>query len=85
MTNQTIVGKIVDRQSIDIRVAKNLEYGHRYVVAMRNLKNAQGEAIEAGPAFRIYRDNHESGLAFVNERRLRVSARRDVQTISSKR
>jgi hypothetical protein len=58
-----------DRQSFDIRVAKNLDWGHRYIVAMRNMKNAQGEAIEAGPAFRIFRDQHASGMDVVNARR----------------
>lgn len=58
-----------DRQTLNIRVAKNLEWGHRYIVAMRNMKNTQGDTIEAGPAFRIYRDRHQSGLDFVNDRR----------------
>lgn len=61
-----------DRQALNIRVAKSLDYGHRYIVAMRNLKNAQGETIDAGPAFRIYRDSHESSLDFVNQRRAHI-------------
>ncbi|MBB3179577.1 hypothetical protein [Variovorax sp. Sphag1AA] len=58
-----------DKQTLNVRVAKNLEWGHRYIIAMRNMKNAQGDTIEAGPAFRIYRDRHQSGLDFVNDRR----------------
>ncbi|MDM4770795.1 hypothetical protein [Solimonas sp. SE-A11] len=52
-----------------VRPAKNFEEGHRYIVAMRNMKNAAGEIIEPSPAFRIYRDNHKSGRAAINERR----------------
>lgn len=58
-----------DRQSLNIRVAKNLVPGRRYVAALRNLKDAQGHALEAAAAFRIYRDRHESALDFVNGRR----------------
>jgi hypothetical protein len=58
-----------DRQALIIRVARNLQYGHRYIVALRELKDASGQPIEAGPAFRIYRDNHASSLDFVNARR----------------
>jgi hypothetical protein len=58
-----------DRQALIIRVAKNLDYGHRYIVALRSLKDASGTAINAGAAFTIYRDNHESDLDFVNARR----------------
>ena len=58
-----------DRQALIIRVAKNLEYGHHYIVALRNLKDASGNAIAANAAFTIYRDNHESDLDFVNARR----------------
>ncbi|MGQ2998668.1 hypothetical protein [Variovorax sp.] len=63
-----------DRQSLNIRVAKNLEWGHRYIVAMRNMKDAAGKTIEAGPAFRIYRDRHESALGFVNDRRAHMES-----------
>lgn len=52
-----------------IRAAKNYQEGHRYIVALRNLEDGDGNAIEAGPAFRIFRDNHESSLPFVSERR----------------
>ncbi|HEX4918850.1 MAG TPA: hypothetical protein VFV43_13190, partial [Limnobacter sp.] len=39
-----------------IRVAKNLEPGRRYIVALRKLKNASGETIQASPVFANYRD-----------------------------
>ncbi|WP_399677523.1 hypothetical protein [Xenophilus sp.] len=63
-----------ERQSMNIRVAKSLAWGHRYIVVLRGMKDGQGEAIEAGPAFRIYRDRHESALDFVNARRDHMEA-----------
>ena len=39
-----------------IRSTKNFEYGHRYVVMMRNLKDATGAAIAPSPVFASYRD-----------------------------
>ncbi|HEY0640853.1 MAG TPA: hypothetical protein VGD67_24745 [Pseudonocardiaceae bacterium] len=43
------------RRALIIRPARNLADGHRYVVALRNLRDAAGNAIEAGPAFRAVR------------------------------
>jgi len=63
-----------DRQSLNIRVAKSLAYGHRYIVALRDVKDAQAYPIEASAAFRIYRDNHRSGLSFVNARRAHMES-----------
>ena len=53
-------------------MARSLDYGHRYIVALRNMKDSQGNPIDAGAAFRIYRDNHASALSFVNERRAHI-------------
>jgi hypothetical protein len=39
-----------------IRPAVNLSYGGHYIVALRNLKNADDKTIKASDAFRIYRD-----------------------------
>ena len=39
-----------------IRPAVNFEEGHRYIVALRNLRDATGKRIRAQPAFRLYRD-----------------------------
>ena len=52
-----------------IRAGKNYEEGHRYIVALRNLKDADGKVIEAPAAFRIFRDNHRSKHDALNERR----------------
>lgn len=40
-----------------VRPAVNFEEGRRYVVALRNLKNAGGATIPAGPAFALCRDH----------------------------
>lgn len=52
-----------------IRPAANFKEGHRYIAALRNLKNADGETIGPSTAFRIYRDNHISEEAAINDRR----------------
>lgn len=39
-----------------IRVAKNLEPGRRYIVALRNLKDSAGNLIQPSPVFKAYRD-----------------------------
>jgi hypothetical protein len=40
-----------------IRPAVNWTEGGHYIVALRNLKNAQGKTIQPSNAFRVYRDN----------------------------
>lgn len=40
-----------------IHPAKNFAAGHRYIVAMRNLKNAKGKVLSAPEGFRYYRDD----------------------------
>src|SRR3954447_15824835 len=39
-----------------IRPARNFEEGHRYIVALRNLKDAQGNPVDPPMPFRVYRD-----------------------------
>jgi hypothetical protein len=43
-------------QLLILRPAVNLEEGHRYIVALRNLRRADGSVIPAGPVFQGYRD-----------------------------
>ena len=43
-------------RTLIIRPAANLAEGHRYIVALRRLKDAKGQTIQAGRAFRLYRD-----------------------------
>jgi hypothetical protein len=59
----------VDPPALLMRPAKNFKDGHRYIVAMRNLKNADGAIIEAPAGFRIYRDRYSSDIDEVNARR----------------
>ena len=58
-------------RALTIRLGTNLHYRHRYVVALRRFKRADGSYIEAEPNFRIYRDNQTLGASFPN-----MSARR---------
>jgi hypothetical protein len=43
-------------RNLIIRPAKNFREGHTYIVALRNLKDEDGNTIAAGDAFRRYRD-----------------------------
>jgi hypothetical protein len=49
-------------QLLIIRPAVNYTAGHRYVVALRNLKDAAGATIPARPAFANYRDGDVAGI-----------------------
>ncbi|MCB0870192.1 MAG: hypothetical protein KDB52_05110 [Solirubrobacterales bacterium] len=64
-TNPTNTGPV----NLLIRPAKNLEYGHRYIVAFRNLKDASNNAIAAPLGFRVYRDDLPTKQDIVEERR----------------
>jgi hypothetical protein len=52
-----------------IRPAVNFDEGGRYIVALRNLKNAAGQTIGAPEAFRTYRDGIQTSDAVVEARR----------------
>jgi hypothetical protein len=52
-----------------IRVGKNLKEGHRYIVAMRKLKDASGDTIPAPPGFAIYRDDLKTDVPKIEKRR----------------
>ena len=54
---------------LEIHPAVNFTSGHRYIVALRNVRNAAGETIEAPAAFRYYRDNVPSEQEPINARR----------------
>ena len=43
-------------RNLFVRPARNWQEGHRYIVALRNLKNENGETIQPSEAFRDYRD-----------------------------
>jgi hypothetical protein len=55
--------------NVEIHPAVNFTSGHRYIVALRNLKNAKKQHLQAPAGFRVYRDNLPSSEEKVNERR----------------
>jgi hypothetical protein len=57
------------KRLLEIHPAVNFASGHRYVVALRNLRNAAGERIEAPSAFRYYRDRVRSHQPEIEARR----------------
>ncbi|MEX1220153.1 MAG: hypothetical protein WEB05_07170, partial [Solirubrobacterales bacterium] len=57
-----------------VRPAKNFEYGHRYIVAFRNLRDAQNSPISAPLGFRVYRDRLRTRQAVVEARRQHMSS-----------
>jgi hypothetical protein len=52
-----------------IRPAVNWEEGHRYIVAIRNLRDGSNNPVEAPMPFRVYRDNLTTSQAAVEARR----------------
>ncbi|MET0557770.1 MAG: hypothetical protein ABW065_03745 [Solirubrobacterales bacterium] len=59
---------------LEIHPAVNFASGHRYIVALRHLRNAAGESIEAPAAFRYYRDKVPSKQPEINAQRGRFEA-----------
>jgi hypothetical protein len=57
-----------------LRPAKSLTPGHRYIVAVRNLKNAAGAPLVAEPAFAALRDHRPTTIAGVEARRAGLDA-----------
>lgn len=57
------------KRLLEIHPAVNFESGHRYIVALRNLKNAAGKKLEAPAAFRYYRDEVPTKQGRINARR----------------
>lgn len=60
-----------DREDVNliIRPSVNLREGHRYIVALRHLKDADGHTIPASEAFRVYRDDIDTDQPEVEARR----------------
>ena len=52
-----------------IRPGRNLIEGHRYIVALRNLKDASGATIPAPPGFALYRDGLQTSVSAIEQRR----------------
>jgi hypothetical protein len=55
--------------TLEIRPARNLEEGTRYVVALRNLKSASGKTLRPQRAFRILRDGKRTKNRAIAARR----------------
>jgi hypothetical protein len=55
-----------------IRPQRNFLEGHRYIVGLRNLKNAAGRPIEASRAFQLYRDSIMTSDPAVESRRAKM-------------
>jgi hypothetical protein len=58
-----------DSTDLIIRPGRNLIEGHRYIVAMRNLKDASGNVIRAPPGFALYRDGLTTDVPAIESRR----------------
>jgi hypothetical protein len=58
-----------DQTDLIIRPGRNLIEGHRYIVAMRNLKDATGATIPAPPGFALYRDGVQTNVSAIEQRR----------------
>jgi len=56
-------------QALIIRPAKNLLESRRYIVALRNLRDADGAPLEPSPLFRAYRDKLNTGIEVYERRR----------------
>ena len=59
------------KRVLEIHPAVNFDSGHRYIVAIRNVKNAAGRKIEAPAAFRYYRDEMPTKQSRINGQRKR--------------
>jgi hypothetical protein len=58
-----------EKANLEIHPSVNFTSGDRYIVALRNLKNAKKEHLQSPEGFRDYRDNLPSSEEKVNERR----------------
>jgi hypothetical protein len=57
-----------------IRPAVNYEHGHRYIVVLRNLRDASNKPIASPPAFRTYRDSIITKQPIVEQRRSHMNS-----------
>jgi hypothetical protein len=57
-----------------IHPGKNLREGHRYIVAMRDLEDAQGNTLPAPEGFRLYRDKIPTAFPAIENRREHMNA-----------
>jgi hypothetical protein len=62
-------GAVPSEADLEIHPAVNFASGHRYIVALRNVKNAKHVNLEAPEGFRYFRDELPSEQEAVNSRR----------------
>jgi hypothetical protein len=60
--------------ALEIHPAVNFASGHRYIVALRNLKDSAGQTIQAPEGFRYYRDDLPSSDGPINAQRTRFDS-----------
>jgi hypothetical protein len=58
-----------DQTDLIIRPGRNLKEGHRYIVALRDLKHASGKTIPAPQGFRLFRDRIHTRVPLIEQRR----------------
>ncbi len=58
-----------DQTDLLVHFGKNLEDGHRYVVALRGIEDAAGAPIDAPAGFQLYRDRIPTGIGAIERRR----------------
>jgi hypothetical protein len=73
-------GDTVADQPIIIRVAKNLKENHRYIVALRNMRDSGGVLLPAPAAFALYKNDTPSGQLPVEARRPHMEEIFDILT-----
>ncbi len=61
-------------RNLIIRPGRNLTNGHRYIVALRSLRDADGDRLEAPPGFRLYRDSIRTLEPTIEQRRDRFES-----------
>lgn len=62
------------KANLVIHPARNFTDGHRYIVALRNLKDSTGKAIAPSDGFRLYRDRLVTKSSVVESRRDHMEA-----------
>lgn len=62
------------QRAVMLRVGKNLKNGHRYLVALRNLRDSGAALLPASPIFAAYRDGVPTGQLPVEARRPHMEA-----------
>ncbi len=65
---------VPEQTTVLVHPAENFASGHRYIIAMRNLKDSDGETLSAPEGFRYYRDDLPSNDSEINDQRDRFDS-----------